>query len=178
MPPEPTHARRRSVRRPRPQRRPRFHLIDIENLADSRGRPTTADYQEVAASYTRQVGMSRRDRVVVACNPGTGLAAQWVFPDATVVTRHGKDGADLALLDALGTVDAEGSLDDFREVVVASGDGIFAGAAAQMAERGVRVTVVSRRGRLAKRLRLAADRTVFLSVASTQAAQTTERGAS
>ena len=53
-------------------------------------------------------------------------------------------------------MDYEHPEERYDEVVLASGDGIFADRVADLAGRGVPVTVVSRPGSLSHRLRLAA----------------------
>lgn len=75
------------------------------------------------------------------------------------VAGTGVNGADHALLDVLNT---EGIAQHFDEVVLVSGDGIFAEAVARLGAQGVRVTVVAHLGPLATRLQLAAAKVVLL----------------
>lgn len=89
--------------------------------------------------------------MVVACNHGAALEVGRVFIDERMLWRSGKDGADLALLDILKNEDIANR---FSEVVVGSGDGIFAEIVARLAANGVRGHVVSRREALAHRLRM------------------------
>jgi len=70
----------------------------------------------------------------------------------------GLDGADLALLEVLG----ENIAARFTEVVLVSGDGIFADAVAVFAALGVHTTVIAHRDGLSRRLELAASVVQFL----------------
>ena len=72
--------------------------------------------------------------------------------------RSGLDGADLVLLEVLG----ENIADRFGEVVLVSGDGIFADALAELASQGVHTTVVAHSDGLSRRLELAANAVRFL----------------
>ena len=66
--------------------------------------------------------------------------------------RRGVNGADLALLQV---IESENLGRRFERVVIASGDGIFAEACANLQSTGCHVTVVTRPGALSTRLRLA-----------------------
>ena len=68
------------------------------------------------------------------------------------------DGADLALLEVLD----EDVAARFGQVVIVSGDGIFTQKVADLASRGLRVTVVAHPDGLATRLRLAAHHITYL----------------
>ena len=57
--------------------------------------------------------------------------------------REGHDGADLALENVLSSENVE---ERFSEVVIVSGDGLFANQAARLRSLGVRVTVDARNG--------------------------------
>ena len=81
------------------------------------------------------------------------------WPHARYRVRSGPDGADLELLDVLEHEDVAAR---FSHVVIGSGDWRFSRAAASLAGRGVRVTVVSRRGSLAAVLARAAQDVVYL----------------
>ena len=80
------------------------------------------------------------------------------WPNKQYVVNSGPDGADLALL---GEIDAL-RIDRYDEIVLVSGDGIFADAIASLARQGARVTVVAHYGHCSSRLRLAAARTIYL----------------
>ena len=83
-------------------------------------------------------------------NPG--LAEQFVFTPHTscqLQVRRGHDGADLALL---GWGSPELIARRFDRLVVASGDGIFAGIVHALREFGLRVEVLYGKGGVSRRL--------------------------
>jgi hypothetical protein len=145
----------------------RLVLIDVENVVgglvcDER----CADCAR--AAIARAIGSRADDQVVVAtCHRGYPYVA-WSWPTARRLVRSGRDGADLALLDVL----AEDVAERFAHVVLVSGDGIFTDAVTALGRAGVDVTVVSRRGRLSNRLRLAAARVAYLDEALQRALRT------
>lgn len=105
------------------------------------------------------IGLCDDEQVVIGVGPSSVLAAGLSRPSARLVMGRGIDGADHALIDVLRD---EHLAARFDEVVIVSGDGIFAEVAAWLASQGVAVTVVAREGHLSKRLRLAAGRVVLL----------------
>jgi hypothetical protein len=98
------------------------------------------------------------DQVVIACSHLAFKTIGFCWRGPQYLLRSGPDGADLALLAA---VQQDNIAARFPHVVIASGDGIFAGAVTDLAASGCRVTVVSRRGRLSLQLELAASRRVI-----------------
>jgi hypothetical protein len=135
-----------------------MHLIDIENLTGS-ALPSLADAAHVRAIYRKHVGVGPSDHVVVACSHLAFENAGYGWSDARHLVRSGSDGADSELLDVLYL---ENVAVRFDHVVIGSGDGIFAAAAAHLASRGCHVRVVSRHGHLSTRLRLAAHEVIYL----------------
>ena len=132
-----------------------IHLIDLENLVG--GAVTSALADACYAAYSEHVPVADIDHVVVATNPGAGLAAGMAFgSSARLRVGHGADGADLALLEVLKHEQLENRYD---RVVIASGDGIFAETAAALAA-DVNVVAVSRPGSLSRHLRMAVHSTV------------------
>ncbi|MDP9458816.1 MAG: hypothetical protein M3Q22_00735 [Actinomycetota bacterium] len=146
----------------------RLHVVDIENLAGT-GPPDSGAVTHLRATYMDVVGVSSVDHVVVACNPGclVDVGAGWRLRCARYRVGSGCNGADLALLDVL---ECESVAERFTEVVIASGDGIFASSAARLSSVGCDVTVVSRRRSLSTKLALAAQRVVYLPEAEVAAA--------
>ena len=138
----------------------RLHVVDIENLAGT-GRPDIGAVAQLRAKYTEVVGVSSGDHVVVACNPSclVDVGAGWGLRRARYRVGSGHNGADLELLDVL---ECESVGERFTEVVIASGDGIFASAAAHLSWAGCGVTVVSRRRSLSAKLAIAAQRVIYL----------------
>lgn len=130
-----------------------LHLIDIENLTGTAS-PTAEEVRDCRDLY-ESTFVGDGDLVVVACSHHAFRVVGWEWPSARHLLRSGENGADLALLDVIVTEDVARRFDF---VHVASGDGIFAGAAASLAAAGVTVTAVSRPESLSAALRLAACR--------------------
>ena len=138
-----------------------LHLVDVENLSGT-GRPDPAWVGQIWSWYQQWVGLGSLDQVVVACNHLALVDTALGWPGARYRVRSGPDGADLELLDVLCE---ENVLDRFSRFVIASGDGVFAAAAASLAAADRWVIVVSRRESLAARLRLAACEVVWMDAA-------------
>jgi hypothetical protein len=126
-----------------------LHLVDLENVLGDPwavGPCVAATYEEVLVRGLHREG----DLVVVAVNPG--LAKHFAFTDHTscqLLIGRGRDGADLALL---GWGTPEFIARRFDRLVVASGDGIFAGIVRALRELDVRVEVLYGNGRVSGRL--------------------------
>jgi hypothetical protein len=127
-----------------------LHIVDVENLVG------TADFTEeesraVAQTYEAIAYGGAINQIVFATSHHAAAAAWYSWPsNARRLLGSGPDGADLKLLAALEGVESR-----FEHVVIGSGDGIFAFAAARLQAAGCRVTVVTRRDALSARLRLA-----------------------
>ena len=133
-------------------------LVDIENVVGG----AVMAVEEAASAHQSiddAVPLSGREHIVIGTSH-IGVLASWLgWSGPRIVTRSGENGADLALLEVLTGERVE---ERFDEVVLVSGDGIFTEAVAELGAAGVAVTVVARRGRCSKRLRMAASRTIFL----------------
>lgn len=138
-----------------------LHLIDIENLAGG-GKPSFEQIRVVQGIYVGHVTFGVMDQVVVASSHLTLLSAALGWPHARYRIRSGPDGADLELLDVLLY---EKVAARFTRVVIGSGDGAFARAAASLAAAGVQVIVVSRPDSLSSRLAFAASEVIYLRAA-------------
>lgn len=136
----------------------RLHAVDIENLAGA-ALPSLARVREVQGLYAERLAFGVLDQVVIASSHLTLLNAADGWPHARYRDRSGPDGADLELLDVLLR---ENVATRFTRVVIGSGDGAFARAAASLAAAGVWVTVASRRRCLSQRLALAAHEVIYL----------------
>lgn len=136
----------------------RLVVVDIENVV---GGAVMAVEQAAWARLTIEDAADLRDgeQVIIGTSHigvlPTGLG--WSGP--RIVARSGGDGADLALLEVLTQ---ERVAERFDQVVLVSGDGIFAGAVAALGAAGVKVTVVAWPDGCSKRLRMAASHTIFL----------------
>lgn len=142
-------------RKKRSLRGRRLVVVDIENVVG--GAVLTTEQAVGAHLAIEQVaGLNGSEQIVIGTSHvgvmSTGLG--WRGP--RLVVRSGQDGADLALLDVLTE---ERIHERFDEVVLVSGDGIFAEAVSALAAAGVDVTVVAHPGRCSKRLSFAAART-------------------
>ncbi len=137
----------------------RLVVVDIENMA---GGAVVATEQAVAARQSLQeaLALSGCEQVIIGTSHIGALASWLGWSGARLVVRSGENGADMALLEVLARERIE---ERFDRVVVASGDGIFTEAVAMLGAAGVEVTVVARFGHCARRLQMAAGRTVFLS---------------
>jgi hypothetical protein len=136
----------------------KLHLIDIEYLADT-ALPNCDLVRWVRELYGRRPGIGAADHVVIACSHSTLLNATLGWPRARYLVRSGPNGTDLALLDVIRH---ENITVRFTHVVIGSGDGAFAAAAASLTAADTTVTVVSRRQSLSNRLRIAATEVVFI----------------
>jgi hypothetical protein len=135
----------------------RLFVVDIENIVGgacllaenvSRAKHSLLEAVEPLPGDHIVVGVSHIGLIHVGCS----------WPDLRYVVQSGPDGADLKLLEVLN----ENIPSRFGEVVLASGDGIFAEAVSALGAHGVTVTVVAGREKLSRRLELAAARVVFL----------------
>ena len=145
----------RTAARPaaRPAASPRtVHLIDVENLVGSAFLDEEA-VSETARRYAAAAGLVPGDQVVVATSRFNARNTWFSWGmGARRLTRSGENGADLALL---GVIETERLAERFGRVVIGSGDGIFAEAAARLLADGTAVTVISRPESISRRLRMA-----------------------
>ena len=136
-----------------------LHLVDVENLLGT-PRPDPNAVGPLARLYGEVAGLGPRDHVVLASSHCCAAAVWFTWPDGVRrLLASGPDGADNALLAVLAS---ERAAERFGRVVIGSGDGIFAEAAARLQAVGREVTVVCGEGALARRLRMAARDIRFL----------------
>jgi hypothetical protein len=133
----------------------RLLLIDVENLigADHHGAGPDV-IRPVLSGWLRRVGWQPGELLVIACNPALGLAVRSCLPAGQLLVRHGKNGADGALLDWASPEFIAGRFD---QVVIGSGDQAFAPLVKVLTHLGVRVRVICRRGSAARALTLAVE---------------------
>jgi hypothetical protein len=143
-----------------------LHVVDIENLVGA-AVPTLDLVSAVQGRYLASLAFGADDQVVLAASHLGLLNAGLGWPHARYRVRSGKDGADLELIDVL---EHENVAARFTHVVIGSGDGLFGHAAASLAARGVRITVVSRWGSLAYDLAKVAGDVIYLDRPLTAAA--------
>ncbi|WP_296010561.1 hypothetical protein [uncultured Adlercreutzia sp.] len=126
----------------------RLFLIDVENYC---GKPILSEQDALVAkmSFFEHFSPRENDLIVVGTSHtnnffNVGMAWHGVRQ----VLGIGHDGADMALIKAA----KDYRLNTFEEVVVLSGDGIFAETVEELALEGVIVAVVSSADRLSRRL--------------------------
>lgn len=142
----------------RSRQRRRLILVDIENV---NGGALASEFSGAAARVVVEEAarMTSLDQVVVAAGPASAASAGFAWRSARLRVGHGRNGADLELLDVIENEDLHTRYD---EIVLASGDGIFADAVARLGGFGVTVVVLAREGALSRRLEVAAASTLIL----------------
>ncbi len=135
----------------------RLIAIDIENMV---GGACVHRHQVdwVKSTLNGMLTLGSPDHVVVGLSHIGLLNVGSNWPRIRYVVRSGRDGADLALLDVLN----EDVNVRFDQVVIASGDGVFAEIVAHLAGTGVETTVLARPGTLARSLRNAASHVLYV----------------
>ena len=138
-------------------------LCDIENLA----------YDFTKKGFSREDVRLVHDRImtlIAHLKPYQVIATSHYFWEPVMtgwnstcfpILRSGKDGADLALLDAF---ENKSCGDKYETILIASGDGIFSSLAAQLSTAGKEVITLFGRGGLAKKLELASKQAIDLNI--------------
>ncbi len=134
----------------------RLVLVDIENLAGG-AQWVSSTVEDIKNDLTTLLELTSNDMVVIAS--GTYAFYGWAFAWQNVGRRirSGVNGADYEILWELDIVRPG----RFSEVVVASGDGIFAESISRLGGKNIPVTVLAREGACSKRLILAARNTIL-----------------
>ena len=141
-------------------------FCDLENIIGSgalEGSDVTA-----AAAFLKDLFPHPRTHWIVGVSSRHAAQAalfNWPEPKRLVIGR-GHNGADHRLIEAM----REAAVERFAEVVLCSGDGIFAEQLTRFAERGVRITLVTGRGGTASKLQQAAHRRMRIHVGPPQSA--------
>lgn len=134
----------------------RLVLVDIENLAGG-AELVASTVEEIKSDLTARLALTDNDMVVVASGSEAFLGWAFAWQNVGRRIRTGLDGADYELLWELENVKPG----RFSEVVVASGDGIFADSISRLGEKNITVTVVSRASSCSRRLMHAAHTTIL-----------------
>lgn len=138
------------------------HLVDVENLAGASHVDVSLS-RAIADLYAHAADLQPGDQVVVASSHHNASSTWFGWGAAARrLVRSGADGADLALLDV---IDSERLTERFAHIVIGSGDGIFAEAAARLRAAGANVTVISRGEGLSAKLRRAVSDVRLLALA-------------
>lgn len=125
-------------------------IVDAENLL---GRARFDPYGVacgLAVSLAVVAELEDDDHIVVGSDVTIGHAIGLAFPGRRLVVGRGGDGADNALLAAVGSTSFVS--DRFDRVVLASGDHIFAPLVRRLVRAGVEVWVVARPAALSRAL--------------------------
>lgn len=137
----------------------RLVLIDVENF---NGGPvqTTTQARWCRRMIDNWIKPVDGDIVVVAADVAavTNVYAGW--PSHRILSGYGHNGADLRLLEVMD----ENLAARFSEMVLVSGDRIFAEKVSWLAGQGLPTTVFSHQAGLAKRLAFAATKVVTTAV--------------
>jgi hypothetical protein len=135
------------------------HLLDVENLLGGT-RFTVDEVRSLLGRVCEVARVEAGDSLIVASSHHCAPAAWFGCPQgARRLVRSGPDGADIALGDVISQ---EGIATRYTRVVIGSGDGFFAEAAAKLQAAGCHVTVLTRRAGLSRRLRLACPDVRFI----------------
>ena len=134
-------------------------VVDIENVVGT-GMLT----KETVARHMRHIAskchLSDKDILVIGVSHSkNAFVVALQVPNARIVLRNGKDGADLALKTVLRKERVE---ERFQEVVIVSGDHAFAEEAQALENKGTHVTIVARRRTLSRKLAHSASRLLRL----------------
>jgi hypothetical protein len=119
---------------------------------------TAASVLWAKAALINAAGIGGDDHIVVASSHISLLEAGSNWDRVRRVVRSGSNGADLALLDAL----TEDISSRYEELILASGDGIFTPAIAELASSGLATTVIGWRGSVARTLQLVASQVIYI----------------
>lgn len=131
-----------------------LHLIDLENLCAD-GLPGERLIEKVWQTYRYGVPNSPEDHYIVGSSHIFAARAWFVLPAQGIQrrVRSGKDGGELAIL---ADIDLDHVARRFTRLVIASGDGIFAGTAAAARGSGLHVHQVTGLGACSRALASAA----------------------
>jgi len=130
--------------------------VDIENLLKDPHCDDVEYIDATIADYRCVSGWQSGDQVLVAAN--RWLSRKLVFSlsgwTCRLFTAQGPDGADLRLLKEGAQ---EKLLGQFDQLVVGSGDGIFAGVVGTSKKLGMKSVTVARRASLSQKLAAVSD---------------------
>lgn len=136
-------------------------MVDIENLVGGSDYATVGSCALAFQAYREASGYRAGDLVIVGAGPTAFVPAGLAWRGIRMVRGRGVDGADFALLNALGV---ELTLGRFGRLAIGSGDGILAVHAQRLRASGHRVDVICNPTKLAHRLRAVADECFGLAI--------------
>jgi hypothetical protein len=136
----------------------RLVVVEIESVAEGAVR-SSALASWAQSRVEEAIALREGEQVIVGATHRSILATRMAWPQPRIVTgAHTEDVQDGLLQILRGERIAE----RFDELVLASGNGIFADAIAALAAGGVKVTVLAWPESLSRRLHLAAAETLPL----------------
>lgn len=132
----------------------RIILLDMENF---NGGPvaTTSQARWCRRMIENWIAINPGEQVVIAADVATVTNIHQAWPEARILAGRNENGADLRLLEVMD----ESLPERFSDVVLVSGDRIFAEKVSKLAGQGLPTHVYSHTELLSKRLRFAATTT-------------------
>lgn len=129
-------------------------LIDIENMACTND-ITLCKVEEIQQRVNSTIDLCACHQTVIAASHHNSFEAAFGWKGAAQrYIRSGRDGADLALLEHIA--DYSWVAERYQQVVIASGDHIFATAVARLKAMGLEVVVIAPDHGLSAAMRFAA----------------------
>ena len=124
----------------------KLFVVDIENAVGI-GTVDEESCRKVRDRIEREYKPAGGDLTIIGVSHQNNVFPARSWDGARIVLRKGRDGADLALENVLSNENVE---ERFSEVVIVSGDGLFASQAARLKSLGVKVTVDARARQLSR----------------------------
>ena len=124
----------------------KLFVVDIENAVGI-GTVDEESCRKVRDRIEREYKPAGGDLTVIGVSHQNNVFPAHSWDGARIVLKEGHDGADLALESVLSNENVE---ERFSEVVIVSGDGLFASQAARLRSLGVKVTVDARARQLSR----------------------------
>ena len=140
-----------------------LHLVDIENLLSDPFCEDTRYIEATISDYKHVSEWRAGDQVLVAANRWLSKKLAFSLQNWTcrLFTAQGPDGADLRLLEEGAQ---EKLLARFDQLIIGSGDGIFAEVAAAGKKLGLKSMTISRASDLSRKLAAASDEIRMMTV--------------
>lgn len=130
--------------------RRRLFVVDIENAVGT-GKIDEESCRSVRNRIEDSYSPVLGDLTVIGVSHQNNVFPAHSWDGARIVLKHGHNGADLALERVLSSESVE---ERFGEVIIVSGDGLFAAQAARLRSLGIKVTVYARASQLSRILAL------------------------
>jgi hypothetical protein len=136
----------------------RLVVVEIESIAEGAAR-TDALASWAKHKVAGAIALKQGEQVIVGATHRSVLPVRMVWPEPRIVTGPRAEAVQNELLQIL---QGERIAERFDELVLASGNDVYAEAVASLGASGVEVTVVAWPENLSKRLRMAAAHVVLL----------------